>query len=188
MIGRTGGQAGGTGFDSTAAQTVDLFGTWQTANAANSIQLHQYNFEALNMPPDHPARSMHDTFYVDHGAPGSTVLRTHTSPVQIRVMEAQAPPVRIICPGRVYRNEAVDATHHFEFHQVEGLWIDERVSFSDLKGVFTEFLRHFFERVANAVVGKAIAHFQNLALLRREVSEDVLDLVGQDATRGFLVG
>ena len=100
-----------------------------------------HNFTALNTPEDHPARSMHDTFYVD----GGLVLRTHTSPIQVRYMETHPPPIKIIAPGRVYRIDS-DATHSPMFHQVEGLWIDEHVSFADLKGVFTEFLRRFFER------------------------------------------
>jgi phenylalanyl-tRNA synthetase alpha chain len=100
-----------------------------------------HNFTALNTPENHPARSMHDTFYVD----GGMVLRTHTSPIQIRYMETHAPPIRIIAPGRVYRVDS-DATHSPMFHQVEGLWIADDVSFADLKGVFSEFLRHFFER------------------------------------------
>ena len=100
-----------------------------------------HNFTALNMPEDHPSRSMHDTFYVE----GGMVLRTHTSPVQIRYMEAHPPPIKIIAPGRVYRVDS-DATHSPMFHQVEGLWIDETVSFADLKGVFTDFTRRFFER------------------------------------------
>ncbi len=100
-----------------------------------------HNFTALNTPEDHPARSMHDTFYVD----GGMVLRTHTSPVQVRYMETHAPPIKIIAPGRVYRVDS-DATHSPMFHQIEGLWIDEDVTFADLKGLFTEFLRRFFER------------------------------------------
>jgi len=100
-----------------------------------------HNFTALNMPEDHPSRSMHDTFYVE----GGRVLRTHTSNVQIRHMETHAPPFKIIAPGRVYRVDS-DATHSPMFHQVEGLWIDQDVTFADLKGVFTEFLRNFFER------------------------------------------
>ena len=100
-----------------------------------------HNFTALNTPENHPARSMHDTFYVD----GGMVLRTHTSPIQIRYMETHAPPIRIIAPGRVYRVDS-DATHSPMFHQVEGLWIGEDVSFADLKAVFGEFLRNFFER------------------------------------------
>ena len=100
-----------------------------------------HNFTALNTPENHPARSMHDTFYVD----GGLVLRTHTSPIQVRFMETHAPPIKIIAPGRVYRVDS-DATHSPMFHQVEGLWIGEDVSFADLKGVFTEFLRRFFER------------------------------------------
>jgi len=100
-----------------------------------------HNFTALNTPENHPARSMHDTFYVE----GGLVLRTHTSPIQVRYMETHAPPIKIIAPGRVYRVDS-DATHSPMFHQVEGLWIGEDVSFADLKGVFTEFLRRFFER------------------------------------------
>jgi phenylalanyl-tRNA synthetase alpha chain len=100
-----------------------------------------HNFTALNTPENHPARSMHDTFYVE----GGMVLRTHTSPIQIRYMETHAPPIRIIAPGRVYRVDS-DATHSPMFHQVEGLWIDDDVSFADLKGVFSQFLRNFFER------------------------------------------
>ncbi len=100
-----------------------------------------HNFTALNTPENHPARSMHDTFYVE----GGLVLRTHTSPIQVRYMERHAPPIKIIAPGRVYRVDS-DATHSPMFHQVEGLWIDEDVTFADLKGVFSEFLRRFFER------------------------------------------
>ena len=100
-----------------------------------------HNFTALNTPENHPARSMHDTFYVE----GGMVLRTHTSPIQVRYMETHAPPIKIIAPGRVYRVDS-DATHSPMFHQVEGLWIGENVSFADLKAVFTDFLRRFFER------------------------------------------
>ena len=100
-----------------------------------------HNFTALNTPENHPARSMQDTFYVE----GGMVLRTHTSPIQVRYMETHAPPIKIIAPGRVYRVDS-DATHSPMFHQVEGLWIDRDVSFADLKGMFTEFLRIFFER------------------------------------------
>jgi phenylalanyl-tRNA synthetase alpha chain len=105
------------------------------------IEDDYHNFEALNIPAHHPARAMHDTFYVDE----TTVLRTHTSPVQVRVMESQAPPLRVICPGRVYRCDS-DLTHTPMFHQVEGLLIDEHSSFADLKGVVEEFLRVFFEK------------------------------------------
>ena len=99
-----------------------------------------HNFEALNIPEQHPARAMHDTFYFDDGM----LLRTHTSPVQIRVMENQEPPLRVIAPGRVYRCDS-DLTHTPMFHQVEGLLVDEDVSFSVLKGTLEEFLRMFFE-------------------------------------------
>ncbi len=100
-----------------------------------------YNFTALNIPDNHPARAMHDTFYLDH----EHVLRTHTSPVQVRYMEANQPPLKIISPGRVYRVDS-DATHSPMFHQVEGLWVDENVSFANLKGVVQDFLQRFFEQ------------------------------------------
>jgi phenylalanyl-tRNA synthetase alpha chain len=99
-----------------------------------------HNFEALNIPAHHPARAMHDTFYFD----AHRLLRTHTSPVQIRVMNQQKPPIRIICPGRVYRCDS-DQTHSPMFHQVEGLVIDENISFADLKSMLESFLREFFE-------------------------------------------
>jgi len=106
------------------------------------IETDYYNFTALNQPENHPARSMHDTFYVDDG---KHLLRTHTSPIQIRYMETHRPPIKIIAPGRVYRVDS-DATHAPMFHQIEGLWIDEHVSLADLKGVIADFLRNFFER------------------------------------------
>lgn len=105
------------------------------------IERDFYNFTALNIPENHPARAMHDTFYIDP----QHVLRTHTSPVQVRYMEAHPPPLKIISPGRVYRFDS-DATHSPMFHQVEGLWVDEEVSFANLKGVVQDFLQRFFER------------------------------------------
>ncbi len=105
------------------------------------IEDDYHNFEALNIPSHHPARAMHDTFYIDD----TTVLRTHTSPVQVRVMETRKPPLRIICPGRVYRCDS-DLTHTPMFHQVEGLLIDENSSFADLKGLVEDFLKAFFEQ------------------------------------------
>jgi phenylalanyl-tRNA synthetase alpha chain len=105
------------------------------------IETDFYNFSALNIPDDHPARAMHDTFYVDE----QHVLRTHTSPVQVHFMQDREPPLRIIAPGRVYRVDS-DATHSPMFHQVEGLWVDEQVSFANLKGVVQDFLQRFFER------------------------------------------
>jgi phenylalanyl-tRNA synthetase alpha chain len=100
-----------------------------------------HNFEALNIPEHHPARAMHDTFYFD----ARTLLRTHTSPVQIRTMQHKQPPLRVIAPGRVYRCDS-DLTHTPMFHQVEGLLVDENVSFTDLKGTLHEFLKLFFEQ------------------------------------------
>ena len=105
------------------------------------IEDDYHNFAALNIPDHHPARAMHDTFYIDP----ATVLRTHTSPVQVRVMEQGKPPFRMICPGRVYRCDS-DITHTPMFHQVEGLLIDESVSFADLRGTVEEFLQAFFEK------------------------------------------
>jgi len=99
-----------------------------------------HNFEALNFPPHHPARAMHDTFYL----PDGRLLRTHTSPVQIRVMKDQPPPVRIVAPGRVYRSDS-DQTHTPQFHQVEGLLVDEAVTFADLKGLLSAFVNAYFE-------------------------------------------
>lgn len=105
------------------------------------IETDFYNFTALNIPENHPARDMHDTFYVDD----EHLLRTHTSPVQVHYMQNRQPPLRVIAPGRVYRRDS-DATHAPMFHQVEGLWVDEQVSFANLKGVAQDFLQRFFER------------------------------------------
>ena len=105
------------------------------------IEDDYHNFEALNIPAHHPARAMHDTFYVDD----THVLRTHTSGVQVRTMETQSPPIRVICPGRVYRCDS-DLTHSPMFHQVEGLLIDETSNFGHLKGLLEDFLQAFFER------------------------------------------
>jgi phenylalanyl-tRNA synthetase alpha chain len=110
------------------------------------IETDWYNFTALNNPENHPARSMQDTFYVDlkdqDGLP--LLLRTHTSPMQVRYARMHKPPIKVIAPGRTYRVDS-DATHSPMFHQVEGLWIDQDISFADLKGVYTDFLRRFFE-------------------------------------------
>jgi len=112
-----------------------------TVEQGPEIEDDYHNFEALNIPGHHPARAMHDTFYFNPG----TLLRTHTSPVQIRTMEAGKPPFRMICPGRVYRCDS-DMTHTPMFHQVEGLLVEKNVSFADLKSTVEEFLRVFFER------------------------------------------
>lgn len=104
------------------------------------IETDFYNFTALNIPKNHPARAMHDTFYIDNG----DLLRTHTSPVQIRYMQTNKPPIKVIAPGRVYRCDS-DVTHTPMFHQVEGLWIDENANFSALKGILTNFMAQFFE-------------------------------------------
>lgn len=110
-----------------------------TAVEGPEVESDYYNFEALNIPKDHPARDMQDTFYVSD----NIVLRTHTSPVQVRVMEKQSPPVRIICPGKVYRCDS-DVSHTPMFHQIEGLLVDKGITFGDLKGVLTSFVRQVF--------------------------------------------
>jgi phenylalanyl-tRNA synthetase alpha chain len=124
-------------------QVEELFRSMGFAVADGpEIENDRYNFTALRMFPNHPSRSMQDTFYI---ADSDNVLRTQTSPVQIRYMESHRPPVRIICPGRVYRHDH-DATHSPMFHQIEGLWVDEGISLADLKGTVTQFCRAFFER------------------------------------------
>tara|TARA_B100000900_G_scaffold10979_1_gene9056 strand:- start:1450 stop:2463 length:1014 start_codon:yes stop_codon:yes gene_type:complete len=120
----------------------DIFtGAGYRVVAGREIENDYYNFAALNIPSHHPARAMHDTFYFGDG----TLLRTHTSPSQVHTMEQQAPPIRVICPGRVYRRDS-DLTHSPMFHQVEGLVVDEGISFADLKGTVTDFLQRFFEK------------------------------------------
>ena len=104
------------------------------------VELDYYNFEALNLPPDHPARDTQDTFYITD----KVLLRTQTSPVQIRTMEQRKPPIRIIAPGRVYRSDAVDATHSPIFHQIEGLVVDEGITMSDLKGCLEKVIKRLY--------------------------------------------
>jgi len=113
------------------------------------VEADWFNFTALNQPENHPARSMHDTFYVELNDANGTplLLRTHTSPMQVRYARMHQPPIKVIAPGRTYRVDS-DATHSPMFHQVEGLWIDEDISFADLKGVYTDFLHRFFETEA----------------------------------------
>lgn len=125
----------------TLDRIVAIFsGAGYSVEEGPEIEDDFHNFEALNIPAHHPARAMHDTFYVD----ARHVLRTHTSPVQIRTMENRQPPIRIVCPGRVYRCDS-DLTHTPMFHQVEGLVVDTNVSFADLKGTVDQFLKAFFE-------------------------------------------
>jgi len=137
-----GQKAGGLHPVTRTLQRIESF----FSNAGYSVEVgpevedNFHNFDALNIPAHHPARAMHDTFYFD----AQTLLRTHTSPVQIRTMETQKPPIRIICPGRVYRCDS-DVTHTPMFHQIEGLLVDKQVSFADLKGTVEQFLRVFFE-------------------------------------------
>ncbi|MDQ6797898.1 MAG: phenylalanine--tRNA ligase subunit alpha [Actinomycetota bacterium] len=108
------------------------------------VETDWYNFEALNMPPAHPARSMWDTLYLKLGAPESVLLRTHTSPVQIRVMKSQPPPIRIVAPGRCYRRDTPDARHLPVFHQIEGLVVDRGITFGDLAGTIEAFTSAYF--------------------------------------------
>jgi phenylalanyl-tRNA synthetase alpha chain len=125
----------------TVEEIVDVFaGLGYRVEEGPEAETDYYNFTALNIPPHHPARDMQDTFYL----PGERLLRTHTSPVQIRHLESNPPPVRIVAPGRVYRRDAVDATHSPVFHQVEVLAIDEGLDFSHLRGTVTTFLQQFF--------------------------------------------
>jgi phenylalanyl-tRNA synthetase alpha chain len=126
-------------------QTLDeikriFIGMGFTVETGPEIEDDYHNFEALNFPPDHPARDMQDTFFISN----KVLLRTHTSPVQIRVMEKQQPPVRVIIPGRVYRNEAVSARSYCLFHQVEGLYVDTHVTFAELKGTLVAFAKQLY--------------------------------------------
>ncbi|MCL5292740.1 MAG: phenylalanine--tRNA ligase subunit alpha [Actinobacteria bacterium] len=130
-------------------EIIDIFiGLGYRVAEGPEIELDYYNFEALNTPPDHPARSTTDTFYVrkagDRPASDDALLRTHTSPVQIRVMEAAKPPIYVIVPGRVYRRDAIDPTHSPVFHQVEGLAVDEKITLGDLKGTLEVFAKAMF--------------------------------------------
>jgi phenylalanyl-tRNA synthetase alpha chain len=147
LPGRTRGRGGLHPVSLTLERIEALFASMGFSVADGpEIENDYYNFTALNTPANHPARSMHDTFYI---AGSKNLLRTHTSPVQIRHMQAVtatgAPPIRVICPGRVYRCDH-DATHSPMFHQLEGLWVEEGISLADLKGTLTQFLSAFFER------------------------------------------
>ena len=127
--------------NSTVDRALDIFvGLGYTVAEGPEMETDYYNFEALNTPPDHPARDMQDTFYL----PDGNLLRTHTSSVQIRYMEAEEPPIRIVSPGRCYRRDTVDATHSAVFHQVEILAIDQGLTFTDLKGTIKVFLEEMF--------------------------------------------
>ena len=142
LPGRRGGEGGLHPVTQVMYRIEALFvGAGGDVVSGPEIENDYYNFEALNIPAHHPARAMHDTFYFGDG----TLLRTHTSPSQVHTMETQAPPIRVICPGRVYRRDS-DLTHSPMFHQVEGLVIDRGISFADLKGTVIDFLRKFFEK------------------------------------------
>lgn len=123
----------------------DVFvGMGFTVAEGPEVETDFYNFEALNLPPSHPARGMWDTLYVDAGEPGTVLLRTHTSPVQIRVMQETAPPIASIMPGRVFRRDTADASHTPVFHQIEGLVVDRGISFADLGGTLEAFTTAYF--------------------------------------------
>ena len=141
LDGRGPGNGGMHPISRTIERTEDFFASvgFEVVEGPE-VESDYYNFEALNIPAHHPARALHDTFYID----GNSVLRTHTSPVQIRVMETAPPPIRIICPGRVYRCDS-DLTHTPMFHQVEGLLVDEHSNLAELKGLIEDFLHAFFE-------------------------------------------
>ena len=143
LPGRIGGLGGIHPVNLAMARATDIFAAMGFEVAEGpEVEDDHHNFTALNHPEDHPARSMHDTFYVRGG--GHMLLRTHTSPVQIRHMRAGAPPFRAVAPGRVFRVDTIDATHSPMFHQIEGLWVDEGVNFAGLKGVLASFFRAFF--------------------------------------------
>ena len=143
LPGRTSGKGGLHPVTRSLERIESLFATMGFSVADGpEIETDFFNFTALNTPENHPARSMHDTFYIEDS---KNLLRTHTSPVQIRHMLNHKPPIRIICPGRVYRCDH-DATHSPMFHQLEGLWVDEGISLADLKGTLTQFLNAYFER------------------------------------------
>ena len=135
--------AGGLHPVSLVQQRIEMIFSGSGYEVVSGLEIENdyYNFEALNIPANHPARAMHDTFYFGDGR----LLRTHTSPAQVHVMESESPPIRIICPGRVYRRDS-DLTHTPMFHQVEGLVIDENISFADLKGTVSSFINTFFEK------------------------------------------
>ncbi|MDJ0507860.1 MAG: phenylalanine--tRNA ligase subunit alpha [Crocosphaera sp.] len=127
--------------NSTIDRVLDIFiGLGYQVATGPHVETDYYNFEALNIPPDHPARDMQDTFFLSE----NILMRTHTSPVQIRYMESHEPPIRIVAPGRVYRRDTVDATHSAVFHQVEILAVDKGLTFTDLKGTIKEFLAQMF--------------------------------------------
>ncbi|NJN29736.1 MAG: phenylalanine--tRNA ligase subunit alpha [Synechococcales cyanobacterium RM1_1_8] len=130
--------------NSTIDRLLDiLVGLGYTVASGPEMETDYYNFESLNTPPDHPARDMQDTFYL----PDGNLLRTHTSSVQIRYMENNTPPIRVVAPGRVYRRDTVDATHSAVFHQLELLAVDENLTFGDLKGTVKTFLREIFGEI-----------------------------------------
>jgi phenylalanyl-tRNA synthetase alpha chain len=146
LPGRRGFSGGRHILQTVMSEIKEIFtGMGYSITEGSDVELDYYNFEALNFPADHPSRDLQDTFYVNK----DILLRTHTSPVQVRYMEKHKPPVRIIVPGRVYRNETPDPSHAAEFLQMEGLFVDENVSLADLRNDVTYFIRSFFGTDAN---------------------------------------
>lgn len=129
----------------TIDEVVDIFvGLGYAVADGPEAELADYNFDALNTPPTHPSRAESDTMYLEFGEPDSVVMRTHTSPMQARWMETHEPPVHIVVPGKAYRTDTIDASHLPVFHQIEGLAVDDDITFSDLKGTLAHFAREFF--------------------------------------------
>ncbi len=146
LPGRSGFSGGRHILHSVMGEIKEIFaGMGYSIAEGSDVELDYYNFEALNFPPDHPSRDLQDTFYINK----DILLRTHTSPVQVRYMEKHKPPVRIIVPGKVYRNESPDPSHSAEFLQMEGLYVDENVSLADLRNDVTYFIRSFFGQDAS---------------------------------------
>ena len=140
------------------------------------VETDWYNFEALNMPPGHPARGMHDTIYVEADAAEAVVLRTHTSPIQVRLMEAAvrdgALPLHVVIPGRVYRRDTPDASHLVEFHQIEGLVVDEGITFADLAGTIQSFTSAYFgEDIVRAAPAELLPVHRALGRVRHHLHD-----------------
>ena len=162
------------------SEAVSVFsGLGYTVALGPECEDEYHNFDALNIPADHPAREMHDTFWI-RNMPGA-VLRTHTSPMQVRYMEQHQPPIRIIVPGKVFRNEATDATHEAQFHQIEGLCVTENTTLADMKGVLEVFLRRLFDDDLSVRYRPSYFPFTEPSLevdMRRKDDADWIEILG----------
>lgn len=161
-------------------EIVDIFREfgYQVASGPE-LETAYYNFEALNIPEEHPAREMHDTFWIK--GEKEKLMRTHTSPVQVRYMEKHKPPVRVIVPGKVFRNEATDATHEVQFHQIEGLCVTKDATLADMKGVLDTLLRRLFGNVVQVRYRPSFFPFTEPSLevdMKRENDEKWLEVLG----------